>query len=83
MKKIGCLVYKLNISPNWRIAQVFSVAQLKLAPPPAEDFFVILFLFNPLFIFIKDNIDKIKSFEREKLVIKYQVKKGKNQAIEY
>ena len=63
VEKVGCLVYKLDISPNWRIYLVFSMAQLELVSPPIEDSFVRLFLSNPLFIFIEGNINNLKSFE--------------------
>lgn len=37
IERVGCLIYKLNISSNWKIYPVFSIAQLKLAPNPTKD----------------------------------------------
>lgn len=83
VKKVGRLAYKLNISPDWRIYPIFSVAQLEPAPPPAKNSFARPFPSNPPPIFVKGNTDKVKSYEIEKLLNKCQVKKSKGQAIEY
>lgn len=83
MQKVGCLTYKLDISSNWQIHPVFSMAQLELAPPSAKDLFKRLFPSNPPLVFVKGNTDRLKSFEIERLLNKRQVKKGKGWAIEY
>ncbi len=83
MQKVGYLTYKLDVSPNWQIHPVFSVAQLELAPPPVEDLFERLFPSNSPLIFVKGNTDRLKNFEIERLLNKRQVKKGKSWAIEY
>lgn len=53
VEKVGCLAYKFDVSPNWRIHPVFSVAQLELAPPPAKDPFGRPFPTNPLLVFVE------------------------------
>lgn len=83
VQKVGCLAYRLDVSHNWEIHLVISVAQLKLTPPPVEDPFARLFPFNPPLVFVKHNTDKLKSFKIERLLNKYQVNKGKGYAIEY
>lgn len=83
MEKVDHLAYRLNVPSNWRIHLVFSVAQLKLAPPLAKDPFGRPFLSNPPFVFVKGNTDKMKSFEIERLLNKRQIKKKIGQAIKY
>lgn len=78
MKKVGCLVYKPNILPNWWIHLVFSVTWLEFALSSTKDPFARLFPSNSLLIFVKNDTNKVKSFEIEKLLNKYQVKKGKS-----
>lgn len=83
MEKLGCLAYKLNVPPNWRIHSVFSIAQLKLVSPPAKDPFARPFPSNLFLIFVEGNTNRLKSFKIEKLLNKRQVKKEKGQAVEY
>ena len=83
VEKVGCLAYRLNVPPNWRIHPVFSVAQLEPAPPPAKDPFGRPFPSNLPLVFVEGDTDKVKSFEIEKFLNKRQIKKGKGQAIEY
>ena len=83
VEKVGRLAYRLNIPPNWRIHLVFSMAQLELAPPPAEHPFTRPFPSNPSLVFVKGDTDKLKSFKIERLLNKRQVKKAKGRAIEY
>lgn len=59
------------------------MTQLKPAPFPDKHSFVRLFSSNLSLLFLKGNIDKLKSFEIEKFLNKYWVKKAKDQAIEY
>ena len=83
MKKVGRLAYRLDVPPDWRIYPVFSVAQLESAPPPAEDPFGRPFPSNLLPVFVEGNTNKVKSFEVEKLLNKWQVRKGKGRAVKY
>lgn len=83
VKKISCLAYKLDVSSNWRIYLVFSVAQLKPTPPLAKNFFTRFFPSNLLFVFVKSDTHKLKNFEIEKFLNKHQIKKNKGRAIEY
>lgn len=83
MEKVGRLAYKLDISLYWQIYPIFPVAQLKPTPPPVENFFERPFPSNPPSLFVEGNTNKLKSFEIERLLNKCQVKKEKDQAIEY
>lgn len=83
MQKVGHLTYKLDVPPNWQIHPVFFVAQLETASPPAKDLFERPFPSNFPPIFVEGDTNRVKSFEIEKLLNKYQVKKGKGRAIEY
>lgn len=83
LEKVGWLVYKLDVSLDWRIHPVFLVAQLKLASSPTDD------LFNrprshilPT-IFVDGDINVSKSFKVECLLNKQTVKKGKGRMVEY
>lgn len=82
VEKVGCLAYKLDKPPDWRIHPVFSMAKLELVAPLAKYLFVKLFPSNSLFVLVKDDTNKLKSFELERLLNKRQVKKGKGHAIE-
>lgn len=83
MEKVDYLAYRLNVPLNWRIHLVFSIAQLELALSLAKDPFGRLFPSNPLFVFVKGNTNKMKSFEIKKLLDKRQIKKRIGQAIKY
>ena len=83
IEKVGRLAYKLDVSPDWQIHLVFSVAHLELAPPPAEDPFGRPFLSNSPPVFVEGNTDKVKSFEIERLLNKRQIKKRKGRTVEY
>ena len=83
MEKVGCLTYRIDVPPDWRIHSIFSVAQLEPALPLTEDPFRRPFPSNPPPVFIEGNTDKVKSFEVEKLLNKQQVRKGKGRAVKY
>lgn len=59
------------------------MTQLKPAPSPDKHSFVRPFLSNLSLLFLKGDINKLKSFEIEKFLNKYWVKKRKGQTIEY
>lgn len=82
VEKVGCLAYKLDKPPDWRIHPVFSVAKPELVASPAKYLFAKLFPSKSLFVLVKDDTNKLKSFEIERLLNKRQVKKGKGHAIE-
>lgn len=83
VEKVGYLAYRLDILFDWRIYSVFSMAQLEPTLPLAENSFSRLFPANPPPVFVNGDTDILKSFEIEKLLNKRQVKKEKDQAIEY
>ena len=66
-EKIDNLVYKLDISINWRVHSIFSIAHLKLAKNSAIDFFQRTFQQSES-IFVNENIENVQSFEIEKLI---------------
>lgn len=72
LEKIDRLVYRLNLSSHWRIHSILFVTQLKSTS-----------LENDLFdrqrstlldsIFVRDNIDKIKSYELNRVIDKRSI----------
>ena len=67
LEKMKTLAYKLNISSNWRIHSIFSVAQLEFAKTLSADSFKrTTSSFDS--VFVKENTNKVKSFEIEKIV---------------
>lgn len=83
VEKVGRLAYKLDVTPDWRIHPVLSVAQLEPAPPPADDPFARPFPSNPPPVFVEGDTDRLKSFEVERLLNKRRVKRGRGHAVEY
>lgn len=70
LEKIGCLAYKLDVPSDWRVYPVFFVTQLKLVLPLAKGLIAKPFPFNLPLIFVKDDTNKLESFEIEKLLNK-------------
>lgn len=70
LEKIGRLAYKLDVPSDWRVYPVFFVTQLKPVLPLAKGLIAKPFPSNLPLIFIKDDTNKLKSFEIEKLLNK-------------
>ncbi len=83
IKKVGRLVYRLDIPSDWRIHPVFSVAQLEPTPNPAKDLFQRPRPQQPPSVFVEGNTDKHKSFEIDRLLNKRTIQKGRGLAVEY
>lgn len=83
VKRVGRLVYKLEVPNDWRIHTVFSVAQLEPALNPSEDPFRRLCPHQPPSVFVEDDTDKHKSFKIDCLLNKRTVSKDKGLAIKY
>ena len=69
LEKIDNLVYKLNISLNWRVHSIFSIAQLESIDFSAANLFQRTSSSSD-FVFVKRNTDDAKFFEIEKIVTK-------------
>lgn len=80
VEKVGRLAYRLDMPPDWRI---ISMAQLKPILPLGKDPFARLIPSNPPSVFVEENTNNFKSFEVERLLNKWHIKKGKSHAIEY
>ena len=83
LEKIVRPAYKLEVSNEWRIHPVFSVAQLKPAPAPSKDPFHRPRPQQPPSVFVEGDTDHQKSFEVDRLLNRRTVKKGKGLAIKY
>lgn len=73
-KKVGLLVYQLDILKKQQIYLVFSIAQLKPCPPHNLDLFAGLCLYNSDLVYIKEDTDLVKFFEKKRFISKKQVK---------
>lgn len=80
---MGLLAYKLDILCDWKIHSVFSITQIKPAPPPADDPFSHPQPKNPPYVFVANDMNFFQSFKIDHLLNKRTIKKGKGQAIEY
>ena len=70
IKKIECLIYRLKLLQHWRIHLMLSITQLKSSLSSRIDFFD-RFKFNHFSsIFVKDDINNIKSYILKKMINK-------------
>lgn len=82
-ESVGCLVYKLDIPPNWKIYPVFLIVQLELASTPSEYQFQRPQLIQLPSVYVNDIIDTYKLFEIEQFLNKRTVKRGRGHSLEY
>ena len=73
-EKIDHLVFKLDISINWRVYSIFSIAHLEFAKNSAIDFFQRTFQQSKS-IFVNENIENVQSFEIEKLIVSRETRR--------
>ena len=67
LERIEILVYRLNISQNWRVHSIFSIAQLKFFDAFATNSFKRT-LFSSNSVVVENDTKTIKSFEIKKIV---------------
>ena len=75
MKKIDRLVYRLKLSTHWRIHFVFFVTQLKSCFDSVANFFSRSRSNHFDFVFVEEDIERVKSYEIERLINKRQTKR--------
>ena len=74
LKKIDCLTYRLKLSSHWRIHSILSMTQLKLAVKRINSYN--RFRSNhPPSIFVKKDIDIVKSYRLKKMIDKRFIKR--------
>lgn len=82
-ERVGCLAYRLDISNDWKIYPVFSLAQLEPTPTPAHNFFNRPRLHMPLAVFVNGDIHTLQCFKVNRLLNKKTKRKSRGQAVEY
>ncbi len=65
----------MDISKEWQIHPVFSIAQLEPCPSPDSDPFAWSPPYNPDSVYVEGDTDLVKSFEVERLISKRQTKR--------
>ena len=73
-EKIDNLVYKFDISANWRVHSIFSIAHLELAQNSIIDSFQRTFKQSES-IFVNENIENVQFFEIEKLIVSRETRR--------
>ena len=69
-KKIDRLIYKLNISREWIIHSIFSIAQLESCLSSIKNFFRRARFINSDFVYVEKNIEFVKFFELKRIINK-------------
>lgn len=82
-ERVGRLVYKFDIPPDWRIYLVFLIAQLESAPTPSKNPFQRPQSTQPPSVYVDGNIDTYKLFEVEQLLNKRTEKQDCGHLLEY
>ena len=75
IEKIDRLTYRLNISSNWFIHSIFSVAQLKRCSSSSVDSFKRSRSNHSDFVFVNDDTINVKFFELSRIINKRMIKK--------
>ena len=75
IEKIDRLTYRLNISSNWSIHSIFSVAQLKRCSSSSADSFKRFRSNHSDFVFVNDDTANVKFFELSRIINKRMIKK--------
>ena len=76
-KKIDRLIYCLVISKFWRVHFVFIIAQLKSISSSSTNFFRRSRFIKSNFVFVEENIDRVKFYEMKRLLNKRQTTRRK------
>ena len=75
LKRIDKLTYRFDLFNHWRIHSILFIAQLKSCFDSTTNFFNRLRSNYSNFVFVKKNIERVKSYEIEKLINKRQTKR--------
>ena len=73
LERIERLVYKLDISSNWRIHSIFTIAQLESCSSSNVNSYNRKRLDHSNFVFVKDDTKKIKSWELKVVIDKREI----------
>ena len=83
LERVGRLAYRLNVPADWRIHNVFTIAQLEPAPDPATDPFQRPRPDHPNSVFVEGDTDSYKSFEIERLLNKRSTRRSGREKVQY
>ena len=75
LKRIDKLIYRLDLFNHWRIHSILFIAQLKSCFDSTTNSFSRSRSNHSNFVFVKKNIERVKSYEIEKLINKWQTKR--------
>ena len=75
LKKIKRLTYRLNLLFHWRIHFILSITQLKSTTSLNENFFRRFRLNQSKFVYVNDDIVRVKSWKINRLLNKRQIKR--------
>ena len=68
VEKIKQLTYRLKISKHWMIYSIFIIVQLKFVLSFSIDFYHRQRIISSNFVYVKDDIIQIKSYELKKII---------------
>ena len=79
LKRIERFVYRLNFSTHWRIHSILFIIQLKSIFVFSNDFFNRSRSNHSNFVFVENDIERVKFYEIDKLIDKRQTKRRDNE----
>ena len=75
LKRVERLVYKLNFSAHWRIHSILFIVQLESVFAFSDDFFSRSRSNHSNFVFVENDIERVKFYEIDKFIDKKQTKR--------
>ena len=75
LKRVERLVYRLNFSTHWHIHSILFIIQLELISALSDDSFNRSRSNHSNFVFVEDDIERVKFYEIDKLIDKRQIKR--------